>query len=72
VAILEVIAEFISLWEVISVVIMLPDSPDRHIWSFSNSGCYSAKWAFDVLLYIATGNVSGRVGHLPNVVFFCG
>jgi hypothetical protein len=31
VATLEVIIEFISLWEVISEVILLPDTPDGHI-----------------------------------------
>jgi hypothetical protein len=44
-----------SLWEVISEVIMLPDTPDRHIWRFSSSSCYSAKSAYDVLLFGATG-----------------
>jgi hypothetical protein len=41
VATLEVIAEFISLWEVISEVILLTDTPDGHmsIWRFSSSGC---------------------------------
>jgi hypothetical protein len=55
VATLEVIAEFISLWEVISEVVMLSDIPDRHFWRFSSSGCYSAKLAYDVMLYGATG-----------------
>jgi hypothetical protein len=48
-----VIAEFINLAEAVSEVLLLPDTPDKHIWRFSSSGQYSAKSAY-VMIFMGS------------------
>ncbi|GJN06072.1 hypothetical protein PR202_ga23758 [Eleusine coracana subsp. coracana] len=49
IASLEVITEFIKLWDIVSGVMLQPEVEDVHMWQFSTSGKYMAKSAYDVL-----------------------
>ena len=43
----EVILDFLSLWDLIYDFQLQPDIEDSHIWRFSSSGQYSAKSAYE-------------------------
>jgi hypothetical protein len=42
----DLIAEFLELWAVISEVVLRPGVEDLHSWRFSSSDLYSAKSAY--------------------------
>ena len=44
---LEVILDFLCLWDLIYDFHLQPDIEDSHIWRFSSSGQYSAKSAYE-------------------------
>jgi hypothetical protein len=41
--------QYLDLWDILSLVQLNEDIPDRHIWRFSSSGQYTAKSAYDAL-----------------------
>jgi len=43
----DVIVEFLELWDIISEVELQPGVEDSHIWRFSLCGQYTAKSAYD-------------------------
>ncbi|TVU46560.1 hypothetical protein EJB05_06101 [Eragrostis curvula] len=49
VASLDVITEFLRLWDLISEVVLHPEVPDVHYWRLSASGQYTAKLAYEAL-----------------------
>jgi hypothetical protein len=46
---LEVIHEFLKLWDMVSTINLQQDMHDSHIWHMSSSGQYTAKSAYDAL-----------------------
>lgn len=45
----EVLTEYLGLWDILSDVMLQPELEDTHIWQFSASGIYSAKSAYEAL-----------------------
>jgi hypothetical protein len=41
--------QYLDLWDILNLVQLNEDIPDRHIWRFSSSGQYTAKSAYDAL-----------------------
>jgi hypothetical protein len=52
---LEVLAEYLELWEVLSNFSLQTEVEDVHAWQFSASGQYTTKSAYDALSIGATG-----------------
>jgi hypothetical protein len=50
---LDVLVEFLSLWDLLAEKVLRPVVEDSHIWCFSASGQYSAKSAYDALFIVA-------------------
>jgi len=46
---LDVLAEYLGLWDLLAERVLQPDVEDSHIWKFSASGQYSAKSAYDAM-----------------------
>ena len=45
----QVLIEYINLWELLSYVELQPDVEDTHIWTFSTTGQYTTKSAYEAL-----------------------
>jgi len=45
----QILIEYIYLWEMLSNVELQPDVEDTHIWQFSNTGQYTSKSAYEAL-----------------------
>ena len=45
----QVLIEYINLWELFSNVELQPDVEDTHIWKFSTTGQYTTKLAYEAL-----------------------
>jgi hypothetical protein len=45
----QVLTEYIHLWELLSNVELQPDVEDTHIWQFSTCGQYTTKSAYEAL-----------------------
>jgi len=45
----DVLAEYLVLWDLLSDVVLQPEIEDTHIWQFSASGRYSAKSAYEAM-----------------------
>jgi len=45
----QVLIEYINLWELLSNVELQPDVEDTHIWTFSTTGQYTTKSAYEAL-----------------------
>ncbi|GJN16450.1 hypothetical protein PR202_gb03439 [Eleusine coracana subsp. coracana] len=54
VATIEVIFEFLHLWDLITQVNLQPEAPDVHIWHLTSSGKYSAQLAYEALFQGST------------------
>ena len=52
---LQVLTEYLQLWDLLSNFQLQPDVEDVHIWQFSASGQYSTKSAYEALFIGATG-----------------
>jgi len=50
----QVLIEYIHLWELLSDVELQPEVEDLHIWKFTASGLYSTKSAYEALFIGAT------------------
>ena len=46
---LQVLIEYLQLWELLSNIELQPDLEDVHVWKFTNSGVYSTKSAYEAL-----------------------
>jgi hypothetical protein len=42
-----VMSEYLNLWDLLSAVALQLEVDDSHIWRFSTSGTYSAKYAYE-------------------------
>jgi hypothetical protein len=51
---IEIIAEYIQLWDLLYEFQLQPDVEDSHIWRLSTDGQYSAKSGYDNLFLSAT------------------
>jgi hypothetical protein len=40
------IVQFTSLWKILQLTILLPNTPDTIYWKLTNDGCYSSKLAY--------------------------
>jgi len=45
----QVLIEYINLWELLSNVELQPDVEDTHIWKVSTTGQYTSKSAYEAL-----------------------
>jgi len=45
----EVLTQYLGLWDIPAEVMLQPELEDTHIWQFSASGIYSAKSAYEAL-----------------------
>ncbi|WVZ63805.1 hypothetical protein U9M48_013410 [Paspalum notatum var. saurae] len=45
----QVLTEYLHVWELLEGVELQPDTPDTPIWRPSSSGCYSSKSAYEVM-----------------------
>jgi hypothetical protein len=43
----QVLVEYLQLWNLIDSIELQDDTPDRHTWRLSNHGIYSSKSAYD-------------------------
>ena len=72
----DVLAEYLALWDLLSDVVLQPEIEDTHIWQFSASGRHSAKSAYEAMFIGAIqfdhGKGSGKVGPQVNVNSSCG
>jgi len=72
----DVIVEFLELWDIISEVELQPGVEDSHIWRFSLCGQYTAKSAYDRFFQgaIKLNHMRGfgKLGHQANAASFCG
>jgi hypothetical protein len=72
----NVLSDFLKVWDLTADWALQPDQEDKHIWMLSSSGIYSAKSAYNSLFLGATTfkpwGGSGNVGHLENVSSSCG
>jgi len=50
----QVLIEYVHLWELLSDVELQPEVEDLHIWKFTSSGLYSTKSAYEALFIGAT------------------
>jgi hypothetical protein len=50
----DVLAEYLGLWDLLSDVALQPEVEDTHIWQFPASGRYSAKSAYESMFMGAT------------------
>ncbi|WVZ93865.1 LOW QUALITY PROTEIN: hypothetical protein U9M48_039818 [Paspalum notatum var. saurae] len=46
---IQVLVEYLHIWELLEGVILQPDTPDTLIWRLSSSGCYSSKSAYEAM-----------------------
>jgi hypothetical protein len=44
-----VLAQYLSVWDLVSHLVLQPEVEDTHIWRFSASGKYSAKSAYEAM-----------------------
>jgi len=51
----QVLIEYLHIWELLEGVIIQPDTPDTLIWRLSSSGCYSSKSAYEAMFI---GNIN--------------
>ena len=72
----QVLIEYIHLWQRLSNVDLQPKVEDTHIWQFSTCGQYTTKSAYEALLLdlhnLGHRREFGRVGPLESVSFSCG
>lgn len=47
----QVLMEYLQLWNHIENIELLDDTPDHHIWRISNHGVYSSKLAYDAFVF---------------------
>ncbi|WVZ84849.1 LOW QUALITY PROTEIN: hypothetical protein U9M48_031834, partial [Paspalum notatum var. saurae] len=45
----QVLIEYLHIWELLEEVIIQPDTPDNLVWRLSSSGCYSSKSAYEAM-----------------------
>jgi hypothetical protein len=45
----QVLFEYLHIWELLEEVIIQPDTPDTLVWRLSSSGCYSSKSAYETM-----------------------
>ena len=50
----QVLVEYLYLWDLLSIVELQPEVEDIHIWRFSNSGIYTTKSAYEAFFIGAT------------------
>jgi len=64
---LDVLVEYLALWDLLSEVTLHSDIDDVHVWQLSTTGQYTAKSAYENLepLVWALGREFGKVGRLP-------
>jgi hypothetical protein len=72
---IDIIVDYIQVWELINELQLLPEVVDAHRWRLDSTGQYSSKSAYDNLFLGATlflVRESGSLGHHPNVRCSCG
>jgi len=73
---LDVLVEYLALWDLLSEVTLHSDIDDVHVWQLSTTGQYTAKSAYEALFIGATGfgpwERIGKVGRLASASSFCG
>ena len=73
----QVLFEYLHIWELLEEVIIQPDTPDTLVWRLSSSGCYIAANLLMKLCSLAPSNSTlgsecGRFGLLESASFLCG
>jgi hypothetical protein len=48
--IVQVLAEFLRIWELVEGTILHPDVPDQICWKLSSTGQYSSKSSYDSMI----------------------
>ncbi|WVZ84165.1 hypothetical protein U9M48_031224 [Paspalum notatum var. saurae] len=69
----QVIVEYLLIWDLVDDMILQPDNPDQHCWKLSSSGSYSCKSAYNTMFIgtiVPPGNGFGRVERLLTVEEF--
>ena len=51
---LDVLVEYLALWDLLSEASLQSDEEDTHVWQFSASGQYTSKSAYEALFIGAT------------------
>jgi len=71
---LDVLVEYLALWDLLSEVTLHSDIDDVHVWQLSTTGQYTAKSAYENLepLVWALGREFGKAGLRGNASSFCG
>jgi hypothetical protein len=45
----QVLAGYLHIWDLVEGAVLQPDTPDKHVWRLSSSGCYSSKSAYNAM-----------------------
>ena len=45
----QVLAGYLHIWDLVEGAVLQPDTPDKHVWRLSSSGCYSSKSAYNTM-----------------------
>ena len=73
---MDVIFEYLQLWDFLENFELQPDLEDTHIQQFSNTGTFSTKSAYEALFtvqfYLPLGKEFGIAGPLASADFSCG
>ena len=73
---MDVIFEYLQLWDFLGNFELQPDLEDTHIWQFSTTGTFSIKSAYEALftgaILFALGRGFGIAGPLASADFSCG
>lgn len=50
---MDVLAEYLDVWDLVSHAVLQPEVEDTHIWRFSASGKYSTKSAYEAMFILS-------------------
>jgi hypothetical protein len=68
----QVISDYLLIWDLVDRLVLQPDIPDQHRWKLSCSGSYSCKSSYSSMftgtICLSPGSGSGEVGRPLNAV----